>query len=858
MEFTPTPEQKRIFKFIQKRPENILIEAYAGAGKTTTIVEAVNLLPKDSSIIFLAFNKHIKEELETRLPDHVRCYTSHGLGMSAIKRKYGDSIKFDEFKVDKHINRRVKKWGVDAEFKSKEDKFRYLQDIKKMVNLCRLSLTLDKKWIPYIAERYEVKLNEKRDVPRIMRLLDSMTQDRKLFDYTDMVYLPAVDPSLWLFPQDYVIIDECLPHKTYISTLDGKKQIGELYNRLKRGDVLPDVTTFNEELNCFESKKIEDVWCTGEKDVHYVVLNGKRKLKSTVNHRFLSNDGWKRLDELKIGELVLSNYNGQPYHQYINDTQKNIVVGSLLGDGNVQKISKHIYRLRVIHGVKQKEYIEWKSEFFNSDVIPVHENGYSKKDAYKFVTKTFPLSIDDLDKENKVRNLIPLLNEQSLAISWMDDANMDEKYNHSRLYATAESYLNTKLLKNKINSKWSIKSKICDGVSSTTGKQYYWLSFNKENTQKISNLLSQYIHKSMDYKLCPEDRGVFNDELWLNENNDLGCMVVTKEHSFHKKELTYDMTVQDNHNFIVTSSTMNDCNAQDFGVITHNCQDINRSQQRLIEKMLRRDKVTKKYKGRLIAIGDGFQSIYGFTGITDRTFLWFKEFQNTKVLQLSYSFRCAKNIIAHANKIVPGIKALPDAPDGVVRNGSAVNEARDGDFILCRKTMPLIKIFFEFLTQKKKAVIKGSDIGVHLIELTKGFNGIPELIVHWKDEVEKMKTELLKSGILNPNDHSGFNALEDKVNTLVFLASVSNTIPDLKHNIETIFTDKLTGIVLSTVHKAKGLESDRVFIIRPDLMPMPCSKSWQYAQEKNLEYVAITRAKNELIYDTEWTDEEDQ
>jgi len=495
MDFKPTPEQERIFKFIQKRPENILIEAYAGAGKTTTIVEAVKLLPKDSNIIFLAFNKHIQEELKARLPEYVRCYTSHGLGMSAIKRKYGDAIKFDEFKVDKHINRRVKKWGVDAEFKSKEEKYRYLQDLKKMVNLCRLSLTLDKKWIPYIAERYEVKINEKRDVPRIMRLLDSMTQDRKLFDYTDMVYLPAVDPSLWLFPQDYVIIDEC--------------------------------------------------------------------------------------------------------------------------------------------------------------------------------------------------------------------------------------------------------------------------------------------------------------------------------------------------------------------------QDINRSQQRLIEKMLRRDKVTKKYKGRLIAIGDGFQSIYGFTGITDRTFLWFKEFQNTKILQLSYSFRCAKNIIAHANKIVPGIKALPDAPDGVVRNGSAVNEARDGDFILCRKTMPLIKIFFEFLTQKKKAVIKGSDIGVHLIELTKGFNGIPELIVHWKDEVEKMKGDLLKSGILNPNDHSGFNALEDKVNTLTFLANVSNTIPDLKHNIETIFTDKLAGIVLSTVHKAKGLEADRVFIIRPDLMPMPSSKSWQFAQEKNLEYVAITRAKNELIYDIEWTDEED-
>ena len=74
-------------------------------------------------------------------------------------------------------------------------------------------------------------------------------------------------------------------------------------------------------------------------------------------------------------------------------------------------------------------------------------------------------------------------------------------------------------------------------------------------------------------------------------------------------------------------------------------------------------------------------------------------FKNTKILPLSYSFRCAKKIVEHANKIVPAIKALPNAPDGVVRDGSAVEEARDGDFVLCRTTMPLIKMFFEFLSQ---------------------------------------------------------------------------------------------------------------------------------------------------------------
>jgi superfamily I DNA/RNA helicase len=104
-------------------------------------------------------------------------------------------------------------------------------------------------------------------------------------------------------------------------------------------------------------------------------------------------------------------------------------------------------------------------------------------------------------------------------------------------------------------------------------------------------------------------------------------------------------------------------------------------------------------------------------------------------------------------------------------------------------------------------------------------------------------------------EHSGYLALEDKVVTLLFLAKLSTNIEDLKVKIRTIFTDEIKGIVLSTIHKIKGLEASRVFIIRPDLLPMKTIKGWQQIQEKNLEYVAITRAKTELIYDKTWTDE---
>ena len=169
--------------------------------------------------------------------------------------------------------------------------------------------------------------------------------------------------------------------------------------------------------------------------------------------------------------------------------------------------------------------------------------------------------------------------------------------------------------------------------------------------------------------------------------------------------------------------------------------------------------------------------------------------------------------------------------------------------------MPLVKLFFEFLTQRKKAIIKGSDIGVHLIELIGKINNIDKLIGFWEAELQSFRKDLKKEGVLNPNDHSGYTALEDKVMTLLFLARISDSVMDLKHKIKSIFTDEIQGIVLSTVHKIKGLEANRVFIIRPDLLPMQTPKAWQHIQEKNLQYVAYTRAKLDLIFDREWIDE---
>jgi len=849
----PTKEQEKIFTYIEKRPENLLIEAYAGAGKSSTVVEAVRLLPKDKSITFLAFNKHIQEELKTKLPEHVRCYTTYGLGNAAIKRKYGDKIVFDEFKADKIIQKKAKNWDLNNEFKNEEKINYYLNNIKKLVNLCRLTLTVKPDYIPFLAERHDINnLSKPKDIKRVLKVLDEMTIDRTSYDYTDMVYLPAVDNSIWMFPQDYVIVDECLPKETYILTTEGKIQINLLCTNYNKNIKIPNVITYNETINKFEEKKINCVWCNGIKDVYCVKLGTKRKLYATVNHKFLTLNGWKRLDELKIGDAILSNYHNQPYHSILNNIQKEIFVGSILGDGHLYSLSKNIGRISVIHGEKQKKYIEWKGQFFNSKINKIEKNGYSQKVAYTFRTLGYYF---DLNIEDSIKSITP----QSLAIAWMDDANLSKFENCSKLYSLATTKNYVQLLNKTIFNNWNIESSVRTQKSSSTKKEYYYLEFNKKNTEKISELISPYIHESMKYKILKKHYNNINNENWNiidDKYSNLGCIVVTDEYKFHKTEKTYDMSVEDNHNFIITSKkdSKNRGGASNNGIVAHNCQDTGSAQQKIIEKILKKDKLTGKILGRLISVGDKFQNIYAFNGSSDKCFEWFRNFPNTKVLPLSYSFRCAKNIILKANEIVPDIKALDDAPDGIVRDGDVLSEAQSGDFVLCRTTMPLVKLFFQFLLQHKKAIIKGSDIGVHLIELIGKINNIKQLISFWEKELDDYSNDLKSKGILNPDEHSGYIALADKVSTLLFLAKLSNSIEDLKDKIRTIFSDEIEGIVLSSIHKIKGLESNRVFIVRPDLLPLKTARGWQKDQEMNLSYVSITRAKLELIYDREWSD----
>jgi superfamily I DNA/RNA helicase len=103
--FKPSKFQKAIFNFIINGIGNAVINAVAGSGKTTTLLQALGLLPKNAKILFLAFNKSIKLEIADKVSKlglrNVQVDTCHGFGYRAILRSFNKAPKIDQLKYRK-------------------------------------------------------------------------------------------------------------------------------------------------------------------------------------------------------------------------------------------------------------------------------------------------------------------------------------------------------------------------------------------------------------------------------------------------------------------------------------------------------------------------------------------------------------------------------------------------------------------------------------------------------------------------------------------------------------------------------------------------------------------------------------
>lgn len=273
-------------------------------------------------------------------------------------------------------------------------------------------------------------------------------------------------------------------------------------------------------------------------------------------------------------------------------------------------------------------------------------------------------------------------------------------------------------------------------------------------------------------------------------------------------------------------------------------QDTNTAQMYLAQHSIHRD-------GMIVGVGDRKQSIYRFRGANETAMDRLKESLSADELPLSISYRCPVAIRDLVNQKWPDIKFdVPEwASQGTIRNirdSSLSKELQVNDMVLCRVNADLVPVCFGLIRDGIKASIRGRDIGKGLASLIKKSHATytPDLmrwLNDWKDK------EIQKAYKYGAEEKVTF--IQDKFYTLEALTERTDLVADVIARCEEMFSDDKAGIILSTIHRAKGLEADRVFVLRPDLLPHPAAKSEaDKVQESNLEYVSTTRSKKELIY----------
>ena len=274
-------------------------------------------------------------------------------------------------------------------------------------------------------------------------------------------------------------------------------------------------------------------------------------------------------------------------------------------------------------------------------------------------------------------------------------------------------------------------------------------------------------------------------------------------------------------------------------------------------------KCVKPNVGRWVCVGDEKQCINLFCGSNEDNFRQLCHSENTQVFDLPVSYRCGKKIIEFSQSIVKDILPKENAIDGEIKNGCKLSCLKDGDMVLARSKAPLLKVYTKLIKKGINCYIKGLDIGANLINLLDSIKG-EELNINLKkdgvfirlyDKLFETRNKLVEKRGLDIDDASLSSYIMEQYDTikaLEVLAFNCTTKNELKSRIKDIFKEDSKGVCLSTIHKSKGLEADNVYILCHSSMPSKnCHHEWERIQEKNLMYVAYTRAKKILGFISE-------
>lgn len=286
-------------------------------------------------------------------------------------------------------------------------------------------------------------------------------------------------------------------------------------------------------------------------------------------------------------------------------------------------------------------------------------------------------------------------------------------------------------------------------------------------------------------------------------------------------------------------------------VFVDEAQDTNPARRALVKALLAPG-------GRVVAVGDRRQAIYGFTGADSDALDLIKADHNAIDMPLTVTYRCPKAVVELAHNWVNHIVAHESAPEGscsVIPYADLWdrNDLTDGTVVLCRNTKPLVRLAFECIRKSIPCRVEGRDIGKNLVKLVTKWkrvttlHGLETQLVKWSEaQIGRAKAK---------NNAALAQVIEDQMQTILVItdqcrAEGQDSVDAVVKKITALFEDNIDNmLVLSTIHKSKGREWPTVYWLdRAGTLPSRYARqAWQIEQEDNLCYVAATRAQSSLI-----------
>ncbi len=353
----------------------------------------------------------------------------------------------------------------------------------------------------------------------------------------------------------------CLSGTTRVVLADGTtEKIGKLVNQ--RMDV--EVMSYDPVADRVVPRRVVNWFDNGvaERFLQFTVEkshgNGRSQFAATENHLIRTPAGWREAGELIAGDRVMATETHR-----LSDLQWQVVLGSLLGDGNLSpnRRDPNGVRFRLGHGLKQRDYLDWKVSLLGNIACSRRQT-----DKAAFADFTPLAELAELQrtiymgdgKKTITEEYLKALTPLALAIWFMDDGSFTLRSKGQQRTAGGSGRVQFSI---EAMSEGS-RDRLVEYLRDTHGLDGSWrkagrrqkavLTFTTAASRRFLALVAPSVHPSMEYKLLADLRGRFDVTPQFVEPvirpvpaRVLDIHVKPRTRSMHK----FDIEVEGNHNY---------------------------------------------------------------------------------------------------------------------------------------------------------------------------------------------------------------------------------------------------------------------------------------------------------------------